>query len=116
MYEIADHEELCYEAFDFAVFCEKLWRKTKYLVKLQCQGCDKYSFGYQHTCQKLYIEHYLIDEGFLAYIYDLYFDEVIIDLLELLHYGRLTRYKKAKLRQDVVIYCLDRVKNKSLYS
>ena len=27
------------------------------------------------------IEHYLIDEGFLAYINNLYFDEVIIDLL-----------------------------------
>ena len=105
-----------YETYDFVVLCEKLWRKVKCLVELQCLGCDGNSFEYQHTCQKLYSEHYLVEEGFLAYIYNLYFDELIINLLEILQYGRLTRYKKAELRQNVFIYLLDRVKYKSLYS
>ena len=103
-------------ANSFKELSELLWKQIRLLVELQCEGCDIESSEHLHTCQKLYIEYYLIDKGFLAYFYQLHFDKVFSDISEGIHFGRITRYKKAMLKEEIFTYILERVQTKSLYS
>lgn len=92
-----------------------LWSNIRKLVKKNCSGCDINSMDYLHSCQKLYIDYYLFDQGYLEYFYNLYFDISLFDILTKYPIKRLTRYKKDKLRVSIFSYLFERFQNSSLF-
>lgn len=95
---------------------EKVWKDIRMLVNRYCKGCDILYPEYVHDCQKLYMEYYLIECGYLKYFYDLHFDAVFNNIVTFFQLNRITRYKKATLRIDIFSYITDRVANNSLFS
>ena len=63
----------------FTDLCQMPWQRIRYLIELQCKGCDTNSSEHLHACQKLYMEYYLIDQGYLRYFFKLCFDQVFGD-------------------------------------
>ena len=102
-------------ARQFTELCELLWKRIRILVELQCAGCDIESSEHSHTCQKLYSDYYLTEDGYLQYFYEKHFDTVFSSVTGSMNIGRITRYKKAQLKCDVFSYIFDRVRNKSLF-
>lgn len=94
---------------------EFLWKIIREKVQLNCKGCDTSSTEYAHSCQKLFMEYYLIDRGFLAKFYHMYFDKTFDDVADNFLVGTLTRYKKARLKEEILSYLTARVQTKSLF-